>query len=255
MKVFGITVGGSSASAPLALGAHPSVDLLPPEVRLGRKSRGARRSVVALAVLLIVGVAAGGAWAKMQAITAEVTLAAEQARTQGLIDRQAEFGGVMAVQAEIDERLAAREVITSTEIDWQAVIAAVRSTLPADATVTSVSVDGASPMEAYVQPTVPLQGARVATVSFTVRSPLFLSVPDIEDGLAGVLGFVDVQVPSSTIDPTDGVFETSFVIHLSEEAYAGRYPVEVSNADEQPSGAADASADADAEADAQEEAR
>lgn len=251
MKVFGVTIGRGGASAPLALGAHPSVDLLPPEVRLGRRSRGMRRSVVALAVLLIVGVAGGGTWAKLQSITAEATLAAEQDRSQALIDRQAEFGDVMAVQAEIDERLAAREVITSTEIDWQAIIVAVRGTLPEDAIVMSVSVDGSSPMEAYAQPTAPLQGSRVATVSFTVRTPEFLSVPDIEDKLAGVLGFVDVQVPSSTLDPVEGFFETSFVVHLSDEAYTGRFPAEVSSAAEQPASTNDATADA--EADAEEE--
>src|SRR5690606_15725231 len=88
MKVFGITIGAGGASAPLALGAHPTVGLLPPEVRLGRRSRGARRGGVALAVLLIVGVTAGGVWAKLGSITAQATLAAEQARTQALIDRQ-----------------------------------------------------------------------------------------------------------------------------------------------------------------------
>lgn len=248
MKVFGITIGGSGGSAPLALGAHPTVDLLPPEVRLGRRSRGIRRGVVALAVLLIVAVAGGGVFAKLQAVTAEATLAAEQARTQALIDRQAEFGDVMAVQAEIDERLAARQVITSTEIDWQAVIQAMRGALPADASMTAVRVEGASPMEAYAQPTAPLQGARVATVSFTVRSATFLSVPDVQDALAGVRGFVDLQVPSSSIDPVDGSFETSFVVHLNEEAYTGRFPAEVTTADEQPAAPIDASADAEADA-------
>lgn len=256
MKVFGITVGASGAAAPLALGAHPTVNLLPPEVRLGRRSRGIRRGVVAMAVLLVVGVAAGGVGARLQSMTAEDVLATAQDRTQALIDRQAEFGDVMAVQADIDERLAARQIITSTEIDWQSIITSIRATLPDDATITTATVEGGSPMEAYAQATAPLQGTRIATVSFTVVSPAILSVPEIEDGLAGVLGFVDVQVPSSMVD-AEGLFETSFVLHLSDEAYTGRYPAEIATAAEAPAdtNSATAEAEAEAEADSEEELR
>lgn len=247
MKVFGITVGGTTDGAPLELGAHPAVDLLPPEVGLARRSRGIRRGVVAIAVLVIVGVVAGGAGAKVQAIAAEVGLLIEQDRTAALIDRQAEFAGVLAVQAEIEEREAARQVIASTEIDWQSTLAAITGTLPADATLASVAVEGSSPMLAYAQPVVPLQGARVATVTFTVRSPALLSVPGIEDQLASVPGFVDVQVPSSAVDQ-EGVFETTFIVHLDEGAYSGRYPADPATSDEQaPTDEQPADADAEGE--------
>ena len=245
MKLFGLTIGAGDDVRPLVLGAQPAVDLLPPEVRVARKSRGVRRGVVALAVLLVVGVAAGGAWARLQSVAADDALAAERARTASLLERQAEFGGVMAVQAEIDERIAARQVITSTEVDWQAVMAAVTAALPDDTSFVSFTVEGGSPMEAYGQPTVPLQGTRIATLSFTVQSPALLAVPEIEEQLSNVPGFVDVQVPSAMADP-EGIFETSFVVHLNDAAFAGRFPPDPATA-EQPAGTDDATADADAE--------
>jgi hypothetical protein len=253
MKVFGLTIGEREATSSLSLGAHPSVDLLPPEVRIARRSRGMRRGVIATAVLIVLAVVAGGAFAKMQWLAAEVTLAAEESRTQALLDRQAEFGGVLAMQAELEAREAARQVVMSTEIDWQSIIAAITATLPEDATLVSVSAEGGSPMEAYAQAQVPLQGARVATVAFTVHSDALLSVPDIEDQLAGVLGFVDVQVPSATELAEGEGFETAFVLHLGEAAYSGRFPPDEAAETGQPAAPADATADADADAEGEEQ--
>lgn len=251
MKVFGLTIGEGGSAAPLVLGAPPAVDLLPPEVRAARKSRGVRRGVVAAAVLVVLAVVAGGTVVKLQSITAEVELALAQSETQALLARQAEFGPVLAVQAEIEEREAARRVITSTEIDWQVIIDAITATLPDDASLTSVTIDSGSPMAAYAQPVAPLQGSRVATVTFSARSAVLLSVPGIEDELSSVPGFVDVQVPSATEDP-EGGFATTFVVHLDEGAYTGRFPAEEAGAEaEQPAGG-DPLADAETESEGQQ---
>src|SRR5690606_3263649 len=121
------------------------------------------------------------------------------------------------------------QVITGTEIDWQAVLADIRGTLPAGAVVISLSIDGASPMQSYTQAGVPLQGPRVATVMFTVETASILSGPVVVDALAQVPGFVDVQVPSSTVNE-EGIAETSFVLHLDEGAYTYRYvPIEAAD--------------------------
>ncbi|GEK80995.1 hypothetical protein [Agrococcus baldri] len=225
MKVFGITIGSpAEGGPPLVVGGYPVVDLLPQEVRVARRSRGIRRGVISVAALLVVVAIGGGVAAKFAAVAAEVRLAGAQVRTEQLLAQQAEYFEVTSVQAEIDQRTAARYVITSTEIDWRSIMTQIRSMLPAGATVLSMDADGASPMELYAQATSPLQGARVATVRFTIQSSSMLSVPALVDQLATLPGFVDAQVPSTTA--TEEAVETSFVVHLDQGAYANRFPVE-----------------------------
>ncbi|WP_026374001.1 hypothetical protein [Agrococcus lahaulensis] len=240
MKVFGITVGRGGDAPPLMLGAQPVVNLLPPEVLAARRSRAVRRVVVAAAVVLVVGAGGGAAAARVQAIAAEVELAGAQARTAALIAQQGEFGDVLAVEAEIAERVAARHVVTSTEIEWRSMIDAFLATLPPDATLTSVAAEGSSPMALHAQPIAPLQGARVATLTFTVESDARL--PQVLDALATLPGFVDAQVPVVTALET-GRTETIFVLHVGEEAYANRFPPEAEAGAE---ASEDASTDADA---------
>ncbi|WP_405217163.1 PilN domain-containing protein [Agrococcus sp. Ld7] len=223
MKVFGLTIGEApTGGSPLVLGGAPSVDLLPREVRDTRKSNRARRGVIAVAVLAIVATAGGGAAATYASILAEVQLASAEQRTEALLARQSEFVEVTTLQRQIEERTAARQVITGTEIDWQSVLADVRATLPEGAVVTALAVDGASPMEPYAQAGVPLQGPRVATVSITVQSSTIMSAADVVDALEAVPGFTDVQVPTTAVVDA-GIAETTFVLHLDEGAYSARY--------------------------------
>lgn len=223
MKVFGITIGGSSESSQLLLGAPPAADLLPPEVGIARRSRGMRRGIVAVAVLLMVASGGASAAAKYQAVAAEVALALEQERTVALIAEQAEFADVVAVQTEIEEREAARRVATGTEIDWQVFVTSIAEAMPADMVLRSVTAEGSSPMAGLAQAADPLQGPRVATVTCIVRSPVMITVPDVVDLMGGLTGFVDAQVPISELKP-EGYFETTFVVHLDGTAYLNRFP-------------------------------
>ncbi|MBO1769326.1 hypothetical protein [Agrococcus sp. TF02-05] len=223
MKVFGMTIGGGGDAPQLLLGGPPAAELLPPEVGAARRSRGIRRGIVAVAVLLMVASGGASAAAKYQALSAEVELALEQERTASLIARQAEFADIVAAQTEIEEREAARRVATGTEIDWQVFVSGIEAAMPADMVLHSLEVTGSSPMAGLAQPADPLQGARVATVTCIVRSPAMLTVPDVVDLMGGLTGFVDAQVPLSELKP-EGYFETTFVVHLDEGAYASRFP-------------------------------
>lgn len=242
MKVFGITIGGATEGAQLILGGPPAAQLLPPEVGIARRSRGMRRGIVAVAVLLMVASGAGSAAAKYQAFVAEADLALEQERTISLIAQQAEFAEVVAVQAEIEEREAARRVATGTEIDWQAFVTSIEASLPANMTLQSVAAEGSSPMAGLAQAADPLQGARVAAITCIVLSPVLITVPDVVDLAGGLTGFVDAQVPSSEWVPEEGHFETTFVVHLDEGAYANRFPAPEADSE----GAAEGPVEADA---------
>jgi hypothetical protein len=224
MKVFGVTIGGSGDAPQLILGGPPAAQLLPPEVGIARRSRALRRGIVAVAVLLVVASGAGSAAAKYQAFVAEVDLSLEQERTASLLAQQAEFAEVVAVQAEIEEREAARRVATGTEIDWQAFVSSIEATLPADMVLRSIAAEGSSPMAALAQAADPLQGPRVAAITCIVVSPVMITVPDVVDLAGGLAGFVDARVPSSEWVPEEGAFETTFIVHLDEGAYANRFP-------------------------------
>jgi hypothetical protein len=246
MKVFGITIGGPSESAQLILGGPPAAQLLPPEVGLARRSRGIRRGIVAAAVLLVVASGGLSAAAKYEAFTSEVELALEQERTLALIARQAEFAEVVAVQAEIEEREAARRVVTSTEIDWQSFVTGIEAVMPAGMVLHSVAAEGSSPMAGLAQAADPLQGPRVATVTCIVRSPAMITVPDAVDLMDELPGFVDAQVPISELKP-EGYFETTFLVHLDEGAYLDRFPAVEPSEDAADPSPADAGASGEGE--------
>lgn len=223
MKAFGIELGGGAPKQPLVVGGVPGVDLLPPEVRIAKRSRRTRRGVVAAAVAVVVLAGAGAVAAKAQSLVAEAELSVAQARTIDLVAQQAQFSSVTDVQTEIDERTAARSVVTSGEITWRDVLEAVRATLPAGTELATVSVESAPPMELFEQATVPLQGERIATVSFTTRSADPTVGPAVLDALTGIDGFVDAHAPSRTTIE-GGAIETMFVLHLDSGALANRFP-------------------------------
>lgn len=232
MKAFGIEVGGGRALQPLVVGGTPSADLLPPEVRAARRSRSIRRGVVAAAVMVLVVAGAGAAAAKAQSLVAQVELAAGEARTIQLLQEQAAFSEVTAVQDEIGERAAARAVATSQEIIWQPVLAELRGMLPEGTVLVEAAVDGATPMLAYGQPVAPLQGPRLATVTLRTLGVDPAAAPAILDRLSEIDGFVDGHVPLR--QGVEGAAETRFVLHLDGGALAGRFPA--------PEGAVSASA-------------
>lgn len=224
MKVFGLEIGGSSAAAqqPLVVGGSPAVDLLPPEVRLAKRSRGIRRGVIVAAVLIALVAGAGSVASKALSLSAELELQAGEARTLELLQEQASFSELTSLQEEIVERTVARAVATSAEIDWRGVITEIRGMLPQGSTLTTIAVESAPPMEAYGQATAPLQGPRLATVTFTVQGGSAQGAPVLLDALAELDGYVDGHIPSRT--EVEGLVESSFVLHLDTGALANRFP-------------------------------
>lgn len=207
----------------LKIGGEPRADLLPPELRTQRKALKIRRrlwlGVITLVVLMVLGTGLGA----LQTFAIQVNLVSEQTKTTALLLEQRKYIAVRAVQDDAEMVKAAQEVGTSTEIDWQKYLKAVQTTLPANVVLTSVTIEAGSPLQSYTQATVPLQGARVATLSFTATSPTLPQVPAWLDSLTGLPGFADASPGSVTREEATGVYTVDITMHISEAAFTNRF--------------------------------
>ncbi len=214
-----------SASS-IVIGGRPSVDLLPTEVLVHRRERSIVRrlwlGVGAVAVIAVLGSAAAG----LHANTAANSLASAQAETVSLLQQQQQYREVRTTEASSNLLEAAQAVGGSTEIAWGDYLADVQRALPAGVAITGVAVDSASPMEEYSQADAPLQGARVATLTFDARSATLPSVPDWLDALKGSKGFVDAVANAVTLDPSSGAYTVNMTLHINEAAFDGKYALD-----------------------------
>ena len=212
-----------AVSDELILGGEPRVDLLPPEVLKRRQAKAVRRMLGIGVIGLLAIVLAGTAAATYASSNAQEQLLAEQSNTAALLAEQAQYGEIRTAQAQVDLVKAAQQVGVSTEIDWKDYLQAVQATLPASVAIESVMVDSATPILLYPQPTVPLQGARVATVDFTASSTALPDVPAWLNGLTTLPGFADALPGSVTLDETTGIYTVTITMHVNEAAFAQRF--------------------------------
>ncbi|TAM69502.1 MAG: hypothetical protein EPN48_09090 [Microbacteriaceae bacterium] len=206
----------------LALGPEPRVDLMPQSIRLQRKrSKTARRlgfAVVGVVVLTLAGVAAS----TYASLVSEQNLAAAQANTQNILRQQAKYMPVRTVQARIGLVQAAQQVGASTEIDWKTYLTAVQNTLPAGVQMGTVKIDSASPLAAYAQASAPLQGSRVATLSFAATTATLPQVPAWLNALATLPGYAD-GAPGTVTRNENGSYVANVTLHINEAAFDKRF--------------------------------
>lgn len=216
---------------PLVIGAPPRASLLPAEVGLLAKARTLRRGLVALVFVVVLAVGAGYAGAAALATQSSHDLEAATERTQQLIAEQAEYMEVRQVSSMVNVATQARRVGVSTEINWKSYMAEIQQSLPKGTTVTNFAADTATPMKAYQEPTVPLQGERIGQLTFTAVSK---SLPDVEawlNALAELTGFVDAT-PGSVVldtpgaDAKDTSYSVNISMHINQDALANRFPDE-----------------------------
>lgn len=207
----------------IVVGGNRQIDLLPTETRklvAARKTRD-RLGLAVVAVLLLMLLGSGGAG--VAALLAQGELTAEQAQTGLLLAEQRKYGEVRQVQDEVALVQAARGIGMSAEIDWKAYLDDVQKTLPGGMTIDTVQIDSSSPQTAFVQSTAPLQGNRVATLSFTAKSPTLPVVPPWLDRLQALRGFADA-LPGSLVKNPDGSYMINITMHINEAAFSKRFP-------------------------------
>jgi type IV pilus assembly protein PilM len=229
--LFGLKIGSRPAKPQmgkghgLVVGGERRVDLLPTEIRqlvVAKKLRDRLGlGVVASIVLVVLGTGA----ANVAVLKARSDLAAEQAQTGALLAEQAKYNDVRKVQAEVARINAALRIGAKTEIDWKTYLDAVQKTLPGNVTIDTVKIDSSSPLTEYAQSTAPLQGARVATLSFSARSPTLPAVPTWLDSLQTLPGFADA-LPDSVAKSDDGSYTVNITMHINDGAFSKRFTAE-----------------------------
>lgn len=211
----------------LIIGGLPRVDLLPEEVKDGRKGDRIRRNLgFAVVVVLIVSVLAVAA-ATVQSIGAQASLAAEENRTPKLLEQQTEFYEVRSVSDQLATMKAARELGSSTEIDWKKFVNGAVSRMPESLDMILMVGSGSSPIESQAASAVPLQGTSVATVVFTLQSEKITDFASFVKDIRDLQGFADVTPYTITLDEESLVYEASITVHLSSESYENRFAPEV----------------------------
>jgi hypothetical protein len=208
-------------SKDLVLGGESRADLLPREVRMQRKVKVVRRRLGFFVILLIVVMLGATALARSLADQAQANLAIEQANTRSLMMMQHKYVEVRKVQQQIELIQAAEQVGAATEINWEQYLGAVQSTLPANVSLDTINIDSITPFSAYSQATAPLQGARVATLTFTAKSSTLPQVPTWLDALATLPGYADASPGSVTRDET-GAYSVSITLHINQAAFTNR---------------------------------
>lgn len=215
-------MSGTVKPPALEIGGEPRADLLPPELRRQREAIRMRHHLWASTVVLVVLMLLGTGVAAFQAFQGKLSLASEQQRTSALAAQQSKYLKVRVVQDEIGFLQAAQEVGTSTEIDWQGYLNKVKATLPANVTLTSVTIAAGSPLASFTQSSVPLQGSRVATLSFVATSQTLPEVPAWLDSLTTLPGYTDAS-PGNVARADTGVYTVNITMHISEAAFTKRF--------------------------------
>ena len=138
-----------------------------------------------------------------------------------MVAEQAKYSDVTVVKSSIALIKAGQVVGDSSEIDWQAYLTKLQATLPAGVTLTTVTVDSATPLKPYAQTTTPLQGGRIAELQFTASSPSLPSIPVWLNGLKSLPGFVDATPGSVTL--ATGGYTADVTMHINSDALANRF--------------------------------
>ncbi len=223
----------ANRDAKLVVGGESRIELLPPEVAQRSKARSTRRLLAGVVVLALLVAGGSSAFAGVISAASAARLESEQAKTSALLKQQQEFVEVQLVEDHINTIKAAREVSTATEVDWQDYLAKIQAQLPSGVALTGFLVDSGTPLEPFAEPTAPLQGDRVAAITFDATSPVLPDVSQWLDGLRAVTGFVDAVPNSSILDEQSGLYEVNITMHISADAYSGRFAPEVSASTEE----------------------
>ncbi|MGV8967941.1 MAG: PilN domain-containing protein [Cellulomonas sp.] len=209
----------------------PQVDLLPPEVRAGRKLRHTKRILLLVVAGILLASLLGYVATLFAAASAQSDLDDVILDTARLQSQQSKYAEVPQVLGDITSIEGARTAGTSTEILWKPYFDALRAVTPAGVSIDDLSVTTATPLMAAAPAISPLAGASIGQIVFTAKS---LTVPDTSawlDALDAVPGLGDPWFSSSTLTETEGVvyWSISATVEVNDLALANRFAVEKGN--------------------------
>lgn len=216
----------------LIIGGEPRIDFLPPEIKEGKQARRTRRSLVVLVVVVALVSGGGYFFSANLAAQSQQKLDEAQERTLELLQEQGKYGEVGAVNKSVAEIKNARLLGSATEILWRDYLAGVISSLPAGTTIDSYNVVSPSVTDALPSPTIPLEKARVATITFTATFPSFVDAKTVLTNLRALPGFADAWAsPVQSEDEEAGTYSANFTLNIDSEALAKRFFIVDADAD------------------------
>jgi len=204
---------------------HPQVNLLPSEIAAARGLQSVKRWAVlgVAASALVVGVVYAAS--AVQLGQAQDDLTAAEFRTTQIEAEMAQYADVPLVRGELQQVQQARALATSTEVLWRPQLDALRAALPADASIVTLQVTGATPVASALPPNDPLQPQSLGLLAFTATTP---TIPDSAawvDALGAVPGLVDPRVQSIVQETTEGSagYIVTGTVQYDETALSGRF--------------------------------
>jgi hypothetical protein len=214
-----------------ALGGWPQVDLMPPEVRAGRRLRRTKRMLVFVIVGILAIAMVGYTGAELQARSASSDLEAVQQETARLTLAQSKFAEVPKILGEIGNAETARQQGTSTEILWKSYLDAMRAITPAGVAVDNLTVAAAEPMKPAPQASDPLAAPSMGSIQFTAKSLTTIGTSDWIDALDAVPGFADAWFSTERIDEEKGVtyYVVTASVQINSSTLANRFAVTKGN--------------------------
>jgi len=206
----------------IILGGVPRAELLPPELEIEKKAKAQRRSLMAVAILVVAATVV--AYGLATAVAQGTSAALDDSRNRGLAiqGQQLEFIEVTQVQQQVDDVIEAQQLGTSTEIDWRGMIIAIEIAAPVDTlAASSITVKQATPVTPFDEPTAPFEKERVAEIVITGGGLSLSSLAIWMENLRTVPGYTDSTY--STIAAEGGIYVYSLTVHINSEAFTKRF--------------------------------
>lgn len=209
-----------AANAGSRLPLVPRVDLIPPEIGERNKALAQRSFLRILLILVAVVVVAASVGTWFLAVSASNALDAEHERTQDLLLERSQHRDVQDAQRRVEVGAAAIRVGGSTEIDWRDYLRQLEDALPDGVRLSQVTIDSSDIQTRYPQSDIPLEGPRIATISFTAVSDELPIIAEWLRTIRELPGFVDAL--PGTVAVNDGGYAASITMHIDARAYSGR---------------------------------
>lgn len=216
----------------IAVGSMPRADLLPVAVKEAIKRRPVVRRLIALVAFVLILMLAAVAGATYLAVAAQQSLADEQARSEQLLAQQIEFAEARQVSNDVDETIAAQQVATLTEPDWNALLGEIRATLPPGVLLTSVN-GTLSPTESEEE--IPLRQDSVGSFSISAISD---TVPNVESWIAeleSITGFAGIAPPVSVEGGSGAIYTVNIEVLINTDVFINRFAPEMDTSENEES--------------------
>jgi Tfp pilus assembly protein PilN len=209
-------------------------DLMPDEVRAGRRGRAMKRRVLIGLVAVVLLLAAGYAFSWVQTHNAGSDLSSAQARAAALTRRQADFTPLVKAQADSAQIQQTLAKLMSGDLQWSKLLESIRGTAGRGVDITSVNGSVTTPGStgANTGPAAAAGGisvlnqtgeVQIGSLTITGTASDKNAVAAFVDRLSRVRGLA-AAFPAS-VATTTGKLTFSVNVILTSKALGGRYAV------------------------------